>query len=261
MQNYDVSVAGDVDAELEKELKLRLQEMTPAEDSTERIDDKSTEESTTHQTNPISLSNIGIVLVVGWLAFYSTYYSTYGFSQQWLSGILQGRGAEMLALSVMTLVFYINCRQRLRDKTNLFFGFSASSKSMTSRWLFIFFIWQFFLLLAKKYLLSAPNPQSFYGWPLTYFFVPVCMEIVFRGFILKALELHIKTVPALIVSSVLYCIASRTDFSNSHLAMAFGSGLLLGLARVKTGSIYPSLLMASVGRLVPAVLGHLVIGS
>lgn len=198
---------------------------------------------------------------MGWLAFYSTYYSTHSFSHHWLSGVLSAPGSEILAWLVMNLVFYIYCRQKVRDEADTFFGFSATSKSSALSWLVLFMTWQTLILLAKKYVLESPNTESFAEWPIAYFIVPFCLEIVFRGFILNALKLHFKTLPALLLSSALCSLAYHSDFSLAPLFFTFGSSLLLGTARLNSRSIYPSLLMASIGRLVPAILISWVIGN
>ena len=69
-------------------------------------------------------------------------------------------------------------------------------------------------------------------------FTPFAEEFLFRGFILGMLLKRYSPVISIVISSFIFSIAHEPIAR----ALAFGGGCLYGWIRVKTGSIYPSMI-------------------
>ena len=69
-------------------------------------------------------------------------------------------------------------------------------------------------------------------------FTPFAEEFLFRGFILTMLLKRYSPVVSIVISSFVFSIAHEPI----AMALAFGGGCLYGWIRVKTGSIYPSMI-------------------
>tara|TARA_B100000965_G_C19442880_1_gene691693 strand:- start:151 stop:921 length:771 start_codon:yes stop_codon:yes gene_type:complete len=69
-------------------------------------------------------------------------------------------------------------------------------------------------------------------------FTPFAEEFLFRGFILGMLLKRYSSVTSIVISSFIFSIAHEPI----AMALAFGGGCLYGWIRVKTGSIYPSMI-------------------
>lgn len=69
-------------------------------------------------------------------------------------------------------------------------------------------------------------------------FTPFAEEFLFRGFILTMLLKRYSPLVSIVVSSFVFSIAHEPI----AMALAFGGGCLYGWIRVKTGSIYPSMI-------------------
>ena len=69
-------------------------------------------------------------------------------------------------------------------------------------------------------------------------FTPFAEEFLFRGFILGMLLKRYSPVVSIVISSFIFSIAHEPI----AMALAFGGGCLYGWIRVKTGSIYPSMI-------------------
>jgi membrane protease YdiL (CAAX protease family) len=71
-------------------------------------------------------------------------------------------------------------------------------------------------------------------------FPAICEEIAFRGLLQHWLQTAIKPVRAVILASALF---AAMHFSIAGAPYLFGMGFLLGWAKWKTGSLYPSMLI------------------
>ena len=69
-------------------------------------------------------------------------------------------------------------------------------------------------------------------------FTPFAEEFLFRGFILTMLLKRFSPMASIVISSFIFSIAHEPI----AMALAFGGGCLYGWIRVKTGSIYPSMI-------------------
>ena len=69
-------------------------------------------------------------------------------------------------------------------------------------------------------------------------FTPFAEEFLFRGFILGMLLKRYDSVTSIVISSFIFSIAHEPI----AMALAFGGGCLYGWLRIKTGSIYPSMI-------------------
>ena len=69
-------------------------------------------------------------------------------------------------------------------------------------------------------------------------FTPFAEEFLFRGFILSMLLKRYSAFTSIIISSFIFSIVHEPI----AMALAFGGGCLYGWIRVKTGSIYPSMI-------------------
>ena len=69
-------------------------------------------------------------------------------------------------------------------------------------------------------------------------FTPFAEEFLFRGFILGMLLKRYSPVASIVISSFIFSIAHEPI----AMALAFGGGCLYGWIRIKTGSIYPSMI-------------------
>ena len=69
-------------------------------------------------------------------------------------------------------------------------------------------------------------------------FTPFAEEFLFRGFILGMLLKRYSPAASIVISSFIFSIAHEPI----AMALAFGGGCLYGWIRVKTGSIYPSMI-------------------
>ena len=69
-------------------------------------------------------------------------------------------------------------------------------------------------------------------------FTPFAEEFLFRGFILGMLLKRYGPVTSIVISSFIFSIAHEPI----AMALAFGGGCLYGWLRIKTGSIYPSMI-------------------
>jgi len=69
-------------------------------------------------------------------------------------------------------------------------------------------------------------------------FTPFAEEFLFRGFILTMLLKRYSPLASIVISSFVFSIAHEPI----AMALAFGGGCLYGWIRVKTGSIYPSMI-------------------
>jgi len=69
-------------------------------------------------------------------------------------------------------------------------------------------------------------------------FTPFAEEFLFRGFILTMLLKRYSPIVSIVISSFVFAIAHEPI----AMALAFGGGCLYGWLRVKTGSIYPSMI-------------------
>ena len=69
-------------------------------------------------------------------------------------------------------------------------------------------------------------------------FTPFAEEFLFRGFILTMLLKRYSPIVSIVISSFVFSIAHEPI----AMALAFGGGCLYGWIRVKTGSIYPSMI-------------------
>ena len=69
-------------------------------------------------------------------------------------------------------------------------------------------------------------------------FTPFAEEFLFRGFILTMLLKRYSPIVSIVISSFVFSIAHEPI----AMALAFGGGCLYGWLRVKTGSIYPSMI-------------------
>ena len=69
-------------------------------------------------------------------------------------------------------------------------------------------------------------------------FTPFAEEFLFRGFILTMLLKRYSPIVSIVISSFVFSIAHEPI----AMALAFGGGCLYGWIRVKSGSIYPSMI-------------------
>lgn len=91
---------------------------------------------------------------------------------------------------------------------------------------------------------SAPFLRAGYGWSAVILFVcvqpAIVEELAFRGVILGALRGVVGTRDAVVVSSLMFAFLHLGILSFPHL---FLIGLMLGFLRVRSGSLYPCMLM------------------
>ena len=69
-------------------------------------------------------------------------------------------------------------------------------------------------------------------------FTPFAEELLFRGFILGMLLKRYSPIVSVVISSLIFSIAHEPI----AMGLAFGGGCLYGWIRIKTGSIYPSMI-------------------
>jgi membrane protease YdiL (CAAX protease family) len=110
------------------------------------------------------------------------------------------------------------------------------------------------LLGAEELRYTEPFLEAGYGWSTI--IVTVCVqpaiveELAFRGVVLSALGRVLGARDAVVVSALLFMVIHLTVLSFPHL---FLIGLALGFLRVKTGSLYPCMLLHFVHNLLVAV--------
>jgi membrane protease YdiL (CAAX protease family) len=110
------------------------------------------------------------------------------------------------------------------------------------------------LLGAEELRYTDPFLKGGYGWGTI--IVTVCVqpaiveELAFRGVILSALGRVLGARDAVVVSALLFMVIHLTVLSFPHL---FLIGLALGFLRVKTGSLYPGVLLHFVHNLLVVV--------
>ncbi len=72
---------------------------------------------------------------------------------------------------------------------------------------------------------------------------PIFEETLFRGFIFEGIDRsRLGTVPAIVITSFVWTII-HVQYDSYQLATIFVGGLLLGIARSRTGSVYPGMAM------------------
>jgi len=82
--------------------------------------------------------------------------------------------------------------------------------------------------------------------------VPICEEVLFRGFLLRGLKYTYGAAPALFVSSILFGL-SHFRLPTAILPATI-AGLLLGLIVLRRGSIWPSIAMHAAVNTVPVIV-------
>ena len=157
----------------------------------------------------------------------------------------------LLPLLVMALAFAIKIRRK-----RFFFEYLAFNK-VTIKSLILWLTAAFLLLVAFEYisqLFERPVPE----WVMTtykttdnYFvlfvgmviFGPFCEEILFRGYIYRAwAESIIGPYAGCILLSILWA-AIHMQYELFEMTMIFALGLLLGWSRLKSGSLYPPIVI------------------
>jgi hypothetical protein len=99
--------------------------------------------------------------------------------------------------------------------------------------------------------------KSAYFTPLLWFALvvaaPLTEEIFFRGFLFKGIE-HSRAGPAgAVIISALAWSVMHLQYGAYSFAGIFAGGLLLGLARFKSKSIYPSIIMHALQNIIATV--------
>ena len=96
----------------------------------------------------------------------------------------------------------------------------------------------------EKMKLAEPVFEAGHGWPALLLMVSlqpaIVEELAFRGVILGALGRFLKPGEAVVVSSMMFMVLHLLPMSFPHL---FLMGLALGFLRIRSGSIYPPILL------------------
>ena len=97
---------------------------------------------------------------------------------------------------------------------------------------------------AEELKLAEPVFEAGHGWPtvlLTICLQPAIVEeLAFRGVILAALGRILRPAEAVVVSSMMFMVLHLSVMSFPHLLLM---GLALGLLRVRSGSLYPGMVL------------------
>lgn len=100
------------------------------------------------------------------------------------------------------------------------------------------------LLPIDEILLAGPILDAGHGWGVVILVVcvqpAIIEELAFRGVILSGLSKLMHTREAVVVSAMMFSIIHLSIISFPHLLLI---GLVLGYLRVRTGSLYPCILM------------------
>lgn len=157
------------------------------------------------------------------------------------------------AFICIKLTLKIARRHLSQEQMNIFFGFQWPPARQIKLWLGIS-LPALIVVDLFFYVIQYPIPPFMIEighlamvMPLVYIAViiipPLFEEILFRGFLLEGLrQSPFKDTGAVFFSSFLFAIV-HTQYSDVYLLLIFGVGLLLAYARLKTNSLYLSMLM------------------
>jgi uncharacterized protein len=136
-----------------------------------------------------------------------------------------------------------------------YFGWSDLGFRRTSPWVSLRLMWLPLLVLLPVFGLALaiglPQPPAIGFLALNTFLVALSEEWMFRGILFRALVGQWRVWPALVLTSVVFgSIHVLNGFSYSNLTQssvqavaAMMTGLLLGALLVRTGSIWPSVVL------------------
>lgn len=227
MQTYDVYIEGDVSEEMLNELRRRI-------DGPETLASTETEKAEVASTR-FSIFEILVIFLVAELIFNSSY-MTLGHD---LGGLFSSFGKYFLSCLLSLGFIYICCRRKVGDTLNSFFGLAPVSARVFFCWALVAFAYEMTIHFLFGHFPTYFPKQDYSNafWAITPLLVPLFDEFLFRGFMFRSLELALSTGSALVVSSVL------SGLVHYHLSMPYqivlmGSGLLYGLARINSRSIY-----------------------
>lgn len=98
-------------------------------------------------------------------------------------------------------------------------------------------------------------------WLAIIVLAPIGEEVMFRGFLLPGLgRTFLGNVGAIVVTSAAWAIM-HLQYDTHGMAMIFLGGLLLGAARVQTGSLYPCIAMHSLQNFISTIETAVVVGN
>lgn len=129
-----------------------------------------------------------------------------------------------------------------------------------------YFLWLIFLLFyiavtaGITYLLKISAPpfvteivKPAYFPPVLYLaivvIIPIFEEVLFRGFLFEGLRIsRLGSIGSILITSFLWVII-HTQYDAYFMGVLFALGILLGMARLKTGSVYLTILLHSINNL------------
>ncbi|MGZ6479825.1 MAG: CPBP family intramembrane glutamic endopeptidase [Bdellovibrionales bacterium] len=217
----------------QEELNQRLHELDASETASDE-DEEVDPISAPKNERPFSiLETLGILMLTEMMR-----QSILILTDKTFPGVFSRFGSGIFADAPVALFVYIYCRRKIGDKVDDFFGI----KWVADRSLFLWLIAASLYELGFIYFLDR-NPDLFPRYhgqpmflPVSLLLAPVFEELLYRGFVLQSLRSTTGTGPALVLSSVLFGFM-HYQYPWPYRIAIMGSGLLAGIARVRTESI------------------------
>jgi uncharacterized protein len=187
------------------------------------------------------------------------------------SGLVLGCATALTGPLCVGLV-YIFVRLRGGIGFKEYLGFNEVQRGPLLWWLFAAFL----------FTLGSDAITQWFGWPLvpdfmvkayrTAYFLPFLWfalvvvaplfeEIFFRGFVFEGIRHSHAGPAAAIVLTSLFWTFIHTQYDTVQLASVFTAGLLLGLAKLRTHSLYTPIAMHALVNFIAMVQAHFVLDS
>jgi membrane protease YdiL (CAAX protease family) len=161
--------------------------------------------------------------------------------------------ATLSSSVVCTSLVYAVVRRRLGPSTRDFLGLRRAGVGAVGSWLgatVLFMVasdaitWSIGRPLVPEFMseayATATIPLLF--WLALLVAAPAVEEMLFRGFLLEGLRSGLGTTPALLLTSAVWA-SIHAQYGVYEQATVFALGILFGLARLRSGSLLPCVLM------------------
>ncbi|MCD4656427.1 MAG: CPBP family intramembrane metalloprotease [Planctomycetes bacterium] len=166
-------------------------------------------------------------------------------------------GFAQLILSVIAVSIFLATRGSARK-----FGFFFSLHSLKWLGIFVLTIGTFYGILLLVAFLTVGSEVIANGYLSTNYvlsmvlFSPIAEEILFRGFLFRALRKHFPFLLALIVSAILFMVMHQVwgNIGLQNLNHFFG-GIVFALIYAKTRSIFAAIILHSLGNTALILIG------
>jgi len=240
MPSYEVIVDGVVDEQLQTDLRNWLNQQIESEPINEDADEELVLQPDKRFSVFTSLFYFGLAELFLNLGYPLIY--------RWSGSLFNGFGLKFFSYLVASLFLVIVCRKTYAKDIRSFFGIHPASIRAFITWGIVGVLWS---LVRIGLLYWFPNYfPGVLGHKVTVpaIFLLVLNEFLFRGFLLQALEDSCSRTKAVLLSGVIFGF-SHFSFPWTYQVLLVSLGILLGISRVSTKSIFVPIFTHVIGSL------------